>query len=111
MSGADTILELIDAPGRVALIRKRWEPAAILDAAPRHGQPPKFGRVVGDRLEPPDMKDVALPPMRAIVGDGFLVEVAKRSARVPLWHRNLRADELVFAHRGKASCDAELEST
>jgi mannose-6-phosphate isomerase-like protein (cupin superfamily) len=51
---------------------------------------------------------VALPPMQVIVGDGFLVEVAKRIARVPLWHRNLRADELVFAHRGQAACDAEL---
>jgi mannose-6-phosphate isomerase-like protein (cupin superfamily) len=107
------ILELIDAPGRVALIRKAWEPTTILEATLRDPTrpPPAFGKVVGDRLEPPDMLNVALPPMQVIVGEGFLVEVAKRAARVPLWHRNLRADELVFAHRGRASCDAELGTT
>ena len=29
MAQANEVLELIDAPGRVALIRKVWEPAAI----------------------------------------------------------------------------------
>jgi mannose-6-phosphate isomerase-like protein (cupin superfamily) len=111
MAGDNEVLELIDAPGRVALIRKQWQPTAITGVTAR-GTPdhalPRLGRIVGDRLEPPDMLNVALPPMRVIVGDGLLVEVAKRIARVPLWHRNLRADELVFAHRGEAACDAEL---
>jgi mannose-6-phosphate isomerase-like protein (cupin superfamily) len=111
MAGAEEILELIDAPGRVALIRKTWLPEAITEVTPR-GTPdaalPRIGRIIGDRLEPGDMLEVALPPMRVIEGQGFLVEVAKRIARVPLWHRNTRADELVFAHRGQAACDAEL---
>ena len=35
MAGAEEILELIDAPGRVALIRKRWLPEAITEVTPR----------------------------------------------------------------------------
>jgi len=109
--GEEIIHEVLDAPGRVLRLQKRWAPELATPAvpdAPFNSRPIRFGKVVGATLRPEHMTNAAGVPLRILETDGFLIEVGKRTEQVPLWHRNVRSEELVFAHRGEALCEAEL---
>ncbi len=60
-------------------------------------------------LRTPDMEDpAAIPPLQAFRGQGSIsVEVSRRRAGLPFFHRNLDADELIVCLTGRARWETE----
>ncbi len=60
-------------------------------------------------LQTPDLTDpAAIPPMQVFSGDNISVEVSRRRAGLPFFHRNLDADELIVCIRGRARWETDL---
>ncbi len=61
------------------------------------------------QLETPDMKDpAAIPPLQVFSGENVSVEVSRRRAGLPFFHRNMDADELIVCISGRARWETEL---
>ena len=58
-------------------------------------------------LNPPNMEKPDGPPMKLLTGDGISIELSKRRAVMPFWHRNMDFDEVIICVKGKATWKTE----
>lgn len=59
------------------------------------------------RLNPPNQDRPDGPTMKLLVGDGISIELSKRRAPMPYWHRNMDYDEVIICVKGKATWRTE----
>ncbi|MEM4089727.1 MAG: cupin domain-containing protein [Thermoplasmatales archaeon] len=53
-------------------------------------------------LNPPNMDRPDGPTMKLLSGEGISIELSKRRAVMPFWHRNMDYDEVIICVKGKA---------
>ena len=58
-------------------------------------------------LNPPNMDKPDGPTMKLLTGDGISIELSKRRAVMPFWHRNMDYDEVIICVKGKATWKTE----
>ena len=59
------------------------------------------------KLTPPNMELPDGPTMKLLTGDGINIELSKRRATMPFWHRNMDFDEVIICVKGTAEWKTE----
>lgn len=54
------------------------------------------------RLDPPNMDKPDGPTKKLLISDGISIELSKRRAVMPFWHRNMDFDEVIICVKGNA---------
>ncbi len=54
------------------------------------------------KLTPPNMDLPDGPTMKLLTGEGVSIELSKRRATMPFWHRNMDFDEVIICVKGTA---------
>ncbi|HKJ96287.1 MAG TPA: cupin domain-containing protein [Thermoplasmataceae archaeon] len=97
---SDTVKEKLTSKGVNVLFERAKEPEAFkIDAK---SEVIKYGS-----LNPPNMEKPDGPPMKLLVGDGVSIELSKRRAVMPFWHRNMDFDEVIICVKGQATWKTE----
>lgn len=58
-------------------------------------------------LDPPNMEKPDGPTLKLLSSDDVSIELSKRRAVMPFWHRNMDFDEVIICVKGKATWKTE----
>lgn len=58
-------------------------------------------------MNPPNMELPDGPTKKLLTGDGISIELSKRRAVMPFWHRNMDFDEVIICVNGEATWKTE----
>ncbi|OWP56850.1 MAG: hypothetical protein B2I17_03570 [Thermoplasmatales archaeon B_DKE] len=91
----DKIREKLTSKG-INIIYSRDQTNEVLEIGSK-SEVIKFGSFTPPNMDLPDG-----PTMKLLTGEGISIELSKRRATMPFWHRNMDYDEVIICVKGSA---------